>query len=161
MILELMAAGAIAASSNKWQFSDEIVDGSRHCAVSQSFKDGTTVLFAVSEENAKLKQFAFMAQNKAWSITEGEKLGDITLTAADYHFGSQAEAGPGLFVIGSFLRGLIPFLRSASASGFTIIISERNREIGPFEPAGLMPAIDKLEACIARQFSPERDPFAR
>ena len=161
MFLEIMVAGAIAATSNNWQFSDDVVDGSRHCAVTQSFADGTTVLFAVSEENAKLRQFAFMAENKAWSISTGEELGDITLTADNYHFGSQAVAGPSLFVIGSSLRGLVPFLRSASASKFTIILSDRNREIGPYATAGLTSAVDKLEACIARQFNPERDPFVK
>lgn len=161
MILALLTAITIAPTSAHWKTMDEVVDGARTCAISQSFTDGTNFLVVVDENNQKLNQFSFMAQNKKWSIQEGERLGDIAVTSGTYAFGSEAASGPGLFIIGSILRGLIPFLRSASDNGFTIKITERGREIGHYAPTGLSSAVDKLEACVRNRSTKSGDPFAK
>lgn len=161
MILALLAANIIAPTSTSWKTLDRVIDGKAACAISQSFADGTSFLFVVDEESKKLNEFSLMAENKNWSIREGERLGDIAVKSGPYAFGSVAAAGPGLFIIGSFLDGLLPFLRAASDSGFTVRISERNKEVGFYAPAGLKPAVDKLEACVRNRFSRSNDPFAK
>ena len=161
MILLLLAATAIAPISQSWEVMDAVADGSQACGISQSYTDGTTFLFAVNQQDVDRDQFSFMAQNDDWSIEEGERIGDVAVATQAHSFGSIANTGPGLFVIGSFLHGLIPLLRSASDSRLTIRISERNKEIGPYSTAGLQPAVDKLEACLNRRFRKSDDPFAK
>lgn len=161
MILALLAANIIAPTSTSWATTDAVVDGKETCAISQSFADGTSFLFIVDENNEKLNQFSLVAQNKNWSIREGERLGDIAVKSGPYAFGSIAATGPGSFIIGSFLDRLILFLRAASDSGFTIRISERNKEVGRYSSVGLAPAVDRLEACIRKRFSKPDDPFAK
>jgi hypothetical protein len=161
MILALLAANIIAPISTSWATTDAVVDGKETCAISQSFADGTSFLFVVDESSEKLNEFSLVAENKNWSIREGDRLGDIAVNSGPYAFGSVAAAGPGLFIIGSFLDRLILFLRAASDSGFTIRISERNKEIGPYAAAGLKPAVEKLEVCLRNRFSKSTDPFAK
>jgi hypothetical protein len=161
MILALLAASTIAPISGSWKVVDGLLEGTETCAISQSFADGTSFLFIVDENNVKRNEFSLVAENKKWSIREGERLGDIAVKSGPYAFGSVAATGPGLFIIGSFLDRLILFLRAASDSGFTIRISERNKEIGPYAPAGLKPAVDKLEVCLRNRFSKSPDPFAK
>ena len=161
MIFLLLAANTIAPTSRNWQYADAPVDGAPTCAISQSFTDGTNVLFVVSDDSAKRNEFAFMASNKTWSIHEDDRIGDIAVRTNPYAFGSVAQTGPGLFVIRSFLRGLVPFLRSASDYGFTIEISEGHKLIGRYASTGLKPAVDKLEACVLRRVGKADDPFAK
>lgn len=161
MILAWLAASAIAPTSSSWKAVDGFLEGEETCAISQSFADGTSFMFIVDENGEKRNHFSLIAENKKWSIREGERLGDIALKSDPYAFGSIASAGPGLFIIGSFLDRLPLFLQAASDSGFTIRISERNKEIGPYAPTGLKPAVEKLEACIRNRFNKSNDPFAK
>ncbi len=161
MLLEFLAASAIAPISTDWEVLDGVYEGRAVCGVSQTYADGTSLLFAVEENDAEQNSFAFMAWNRNWSIKEGERIGDVSVTTDAYSFGSIAQTGPGQFVIGSFLDRLIPFLRSAQDSGFAIKISERKKDIGTFSAAGLQPAADRLETCIRHRFVRPDDPFAR
>lgn len=161
MILALLAANVVAPTSANWKVMDESINGKPTCGITQSFDDGTAVLFVVDEENVKLNQFSFMARNETWSIHEGDRIGDIAVRTNPYAFGSLAQTGPRLFIIGSFIRGLIPFLRAASDNGFTIEISESGKVIGPYASSGLKPAVDNLDACVRRRFSKANDPFAK
>lgn len=161
MLLELMAAGIIAATSKDWEVLDGVFEGGAICGISQTYGDGTNFLFAVEQKDAERNQFSFMASNKSWSIKEGERIGDITVTTESLSFGSIARTGPGLFIIGSFLDGLIPVLRSAANSPIVIIISERKKVVGAYSTASLQPAADKLEACVRRRFGKSDDPFAK
>jgi len=161
MISILLAATAIAPLTKTWEVVDGVYDGAQTCGISQVYADGTRFLIAVDERDAARNQFSLLASNEDWSIAEGERLGDISILTETKTFGSMARSGPGLFIIGSFLDRMSEALRAAASSGFTIRITERKKEIGPYSPIGLPAAVDKLEACLKRRFPKPDDPFAR
>lgn len=159
MLEILIAASLVSSAPGVWHAGESFHDGENACFIDATFADATRVTFLAVEEEWNEGYFSLLVDNKAWSITEGQDIGSVTVAADTYSFGGIAQAGEGGFMLSIPKAGLRPFLASAGEGGFEIT-RDNGRQIGTFGPDNLKGATAEFWACAKQIPESPSDPFA-
>lgn len=156
----VLFAGSISSAAFAWENTAGQNERGTYCATGNTFADGTSVAFVITEDSYRDGFIGMIVGNSDWTLGPNDDPGDVSIITAEAGF----EDAPGMGIPNGFARHLSSsnfphFVRDATASGAFSVV-RNGKQIGPYPAQGLSLAYSILLECARAEYEP-RDPFAK